>query len=792
MGSLIEFLNGCGELFVSSMGSMLIQSSVLIAILFCFDLLLRRRIRAVVRYCLWMLVLAKLVLPITLAVPFSMGYWAGDAFDRVKAARVDAAAVASSPVQAANESPAAPAQQLRDVHVPRVVSATDEAMTPHTQPLPRSISTLHSIAERPMLPVRQETYPSQAPPTGHHLSASTTESQSTTNSMPPAPPVEARSDHGRLGVLTWQGAVFCLWLAVCTAAALLVLQKTLLVGMLVRQALPGSEGLVELFEFCRERVGVRRDVGILVSSVIPTPAVYGLFRPMVLIPETMFRHNFDEEELEAVFIHELVHIQRSDLWVRLLQTILQVVYFYNPLLWAANATIRRVRELAVDETVLVILGSETSRVYPRTLLKVAGALCDQPIYGLRLIGVMESNDLLRERITAMLHKPIPHSRKVGVIGLLSLFILGVFLLPMARADGQQAPTEAAKQDVDGQPAVASTTTEAAENRQAVAIAAKEAAESRQAAVRQTAEMNQIRAMEAEIASLQRLIQVQMAELRALELELEEKRLALDARIHGRDPAEILLRDRGPAAARPAETSTTGPVGVQPPSGFVMAAVPGQSDAATAGRSVAAPPGSRALPLPPVRVPAMAAVPGPVDASTSRQPATALPGVVAMSAPAPGEPVFAAVPAGSDIATSREPAAAPAGVGVLSVPAPGEPAFAGVAAGAGSSPAAAPSGPVLAAEADVPHVAVSEPSVVESVPVSPPRRRVFAAAPGVATPVPTVEAVAPKGSALRQDISGEVRIELQRILPGLLREMLPKLLEAEIKAMKTTTAAKALP
>ena len=42
------------------------------------DLLLRRRVRAVFRYCVWLLVLVKLILPPTLALPTGIGYWLGD------------------------------------------------------------------------------------------------------------------------------------------------------------------------------------------------------------------------------------------------------------------------------------------------------------------------------------------------------------------------------------------------------------------------------------------------------------------------------------------------------------------------------------------------------------------------------------------------------------------------------------------------------------------------------------------------------------------------------------------
>src|SRR5262245_31551340 len=54
---------------------MLVQSALLIALLFAFDHVLRRKVRAVVRYSLWMLVPAKLLLPSSLSLPTGLGYW---------------------------------------------------------------------------------------------------------------------------------------------------------------------------------------------------------------------------------------------------------------------------------------------------------------------------------------------------------------------------------------------------------------------------------------------------------------------------------------------------------------------------------------------------------------------------------------------------------------------------------------------------------------------------------------------------------------------------------------------
>ena len=82
MNIVIEQINSVGKAFVDFAWPMLWQSSVLIAILLALDFLLRRKVRAVFRYWLWMLVLIKLVLPTTLSSPVSIGQLIGNAITR--------------------------------------------------------------------------------------------------------------------------------------------------------------------------------------------------------------------------------------------------------------------------------------------------------------------------------------------------------------------------------------------------------------------------------------------------------------------------------------------------------------------------------------------------------------------------------------------------------------------------------------------------------------------------------------------------------------------------------------
>jgi len=203
-------------------------------------------------------------------------------------------------------------------------------------------------------------------------------------------------------VITWQGVVFLVWLAVVIVMGLLLLKRAILAGRHIRQAKRVNFLINDLLMYCCKCMGVNsRKVRLRISSDGTNPAVYGLFKPVILVPHNL-APSLGSRHLRAVLLHELAHIKRGDLWVNWAQTVLQIVYFYNPLLWLANSTICRVREQAVDEVVLAAMGEKIQR-YPEMLADVARLMFKRPALSLGLIGVVESQDTLVNWIKSNLH-----------------------------------------------------------------------------------------------------------------------------------------------------------------------------------------------------------------------------------------------------------------------------------------------------------------------------------------------------------------------------------------------------
>jgi hypothetical protein len=75
MNSLLETLNVWADHALGFAWPMLWQSSLLIGVLFALDLVLRKKVRAAVRYALWLVVVVKVLLPPSLAFPTGPSWW---------------------------------------------------------------------------------------------------------------------------------------------------------------------------------------------------------------------------------------------------------------------------------------------------------------------------------------------------------------------------------------------------------------------------------------------------------------------------------------------------------------------------------------------------------------------------------------------------------------------------------------------------------------------------------------------------------------------------------------------
>ncbi len=111
---------------------------------------------------------------------------------------------------------------------------------------------------------------------------------------------------------------------------------------------------------------IRRNVSVRRSDRISSPLTYGVFRPVILLPCSI--DAVDEARLDFVLTHELVHICRFDALKKLVCVLALCLHWFNPLVWVMFFYYNRDLELACDEGVLRLLGTDRKADYAKTLI----------------------------------------------------------------------------------------------------------------------------------------------------------------------------------------------------------------------------------------------------------------------------------------------------------------------------------------------------------------------------------------------------------------------------------------
>ncbi|MCB0631508.1 MAG: M56 family metallopeptidase [Saprospiraceae bacterium] len=159
-------------------------------------------------------------------------------------------------------------------------------------------------------------------------------------------------------------------LAVVWYLGVLILTGFLLLGFLQMDRLrsrdvqhPDHSWRVRFRELCRE-MGIHRKVNFLLSNSVQEPITFYFFRPVVLAPVSLFT-GLHPEQLEILLLHELAHIRRADFLVNIVQSIVEVLFFYHPVVWWISGKTREEREHCCDD--LVIQVRDTPMLYAEAL-----------------------------------------------------------------------------------------------------------------------------------------------------------------------------------------------------------------------------------------------------------------------------------------------------------------------------------------------------------------------------------------------------------------------------------------
>ncbi len=128
-----------------------------------------------------------------------------------------------------------------------------------------------------------------------------------------------------------------------------------------------GEAQIDVFLKLKSQLGIKKNIRFLQSSLIASPLTFGHFKPIILLPLGMI-NGFPPEQIEAIILHELAHIRRNDFLINTIQTWLEILFFYHPVVWIISKKIRSIREELCDDEVIRV--NQDTMIYAESLLNL--------------------------------------------------------------------------------------------------------------------------------------------------------------------------------------------------------------------------------------------------------------------------------------------------------------------------------------------------------------------------------------------------------------------------------------
>ncbi|MGD9856474.1 MAG: M56 family metallopeptidase [Planctomycetaceae bacterium] len=172
------------------------------------------------------------------------------------------------------------------------------------------------------------------------------------------------------------------------------------------------------------------DVTLLVSPRVSAPFCWQFHQPLIVLPESA--QTFPAEELQAIIRHERAHLQSAHPVFLFLQRLVEMLYWFHPLVWWASRQADLHREFHCDREASRSR-SETAN-YLRSLLRLSEVVTEPARRLPAGLGFHGARTNIKLRVERLLNEcpPNPHDRRrtllrVGVVAVVAAVSTGLWL-----------------------------------------------------------------------------------------------------------------------------------------------------------------------------------------------------------------------------------------------------------------------------------------------------------------------------------------------------------------------------
>ncbi|MHB8062436.1 MAG: M56 family metallopeptidase [Ruminiclostridium sp.] len=206
--------------------------------------------------------------------------------------------------------------------------------------------------------------------------------------------------------------------------------------------IPVPEDAATLLSSCKAALGIHGEVKLMQNRKIASPMLVGLCHTMILLPSSYMQ----EIDMKLILAHELTHLKRKDLWVKVLTLAAGTLHWFNPFAYVLRKDVVTWGELSCDEALAIEMSREERKLYGEAILNtldihsgINTAFCS---------SLCESKKHIERRLTMLLNvkKTKKHIAVFAVVAILAIGSIGMGASALAsqnmpKAENKQVATE---------------------------------------------------------------------------------------------------------------------------------------------------------------------------------------------------------------------------------------------------------------------------------------------------------------------------------------------------------------
>ncbi|MTK14112.1 MAG: hypothetical protein F8N39_19230 [Clostridiaceae bacterium] len=179
---------------------------------------------------------------------------------------------------------------------------------------------------------------------------------------------------------------------------------------------------------CKAALNIKKHIPAFFTNNVSTPSLFGVFRPVLLIPKDTY-YKISDDELKHIFLHELCHFKRKDNLINWVVVVLKILHWFNPIIWYGFYKMREDCEIACDAMSMSYMSEKEKSEYGYTLVHLL-EIASKQNHLLGTMGILSDKSGIKRRII-MISKNKRYV-KFSIFGIAILLSLSCILLTNAK------------------------------------------------------------------------------------------------------------------------------------------------------------------------------------------------------------------------------------------------------------------------------------------------------------------------------------------------------------------------